>query len=156
MKVFLIFVVLYTINTSWASDSITKMETDYCTNYKEGTRSQPDLWKHCCLIHDMHFWAGGNKQNRYDSDVELKSCIEETGSPYVARLMYMAVRAGSYSPIKYSNKKWNHGWKDRSSYQSLSVEDIETIESELFTNNYDYVSPEIKNHFINKLRSRLE
>lgn len=156
MKVFLIFAVLYTINTACASNSIEKMETDYCTNYKEGTRTQPDLWKHCCLIHDMHFWAGGNKQNRYDSDVELKSCIEETGSPYVARLMFLAVRAGSYSPIKYSNKKWNHGWSGRPAFQSLSAEDISLIENELFSEKYDFISLDIKTHFINKLRSRLE
>lgn len=156
MKTFLIFVVLYTINTGWASNSLSSFETDYCTNYKEGTKTQPELWKHCCLIHDMHFWAGGNKQNRYDSDVELKSCIEETGSPYVARLMYMAVRAGSYSPIKYSNKKWNHGWKGRATFESLTNEDIDQLEMELTTGNYDYISVDIKNNFINTLRSRLE
>lgn len=156
MKVFLIFGLMFIFNSVWASDSILPLETDYCTNYKEGTRSQPDLWKHCCLIHDMHFWAGGNKQNRYDSDVELRSCIEETGSANVARLMYFAVRAGSYSPIKYSNKKWNHGWKGRPTFKSLSSEDIEVIENELFSASYDFISVDIKNHFINKLRSRLE
>ena len=156
MKMFLIFSFFFVIHASWAADILTPMQTDYCTNYKEGTRTQPDLWKHCCLIHDMHFWAGGNKQNRYDSDVELKSCIEETGSPYVARLMYMAVRAGSYSPIKYSNKKWNHGWKERPTYKSLTNEDIDQIESELSNDKYDYVSSELKIHFINTLRSRLE
>ncbi len=156
MKALLTIVFLFVFTTVWAGNTVTFFQTDYCTNYKEGTRSQPDLWKHCCLIHDMHFWAGGNKQNRYDSDVELKSCIEETGSPYVARLMYMAVRAGSYSPIKYSNKKWNHGWKGRPAFQSLTTEDIDQVESELTTSNYDYISVDLKNHFINKLRSRLE
>ncbi len=156
MKVFLTIALMLVFNTVWGAQTVTSFETDYCTNYKEGTRSEPDLWKHCCLIHDMHFWAGGNKQNRYDSDIELKSCIEETGSPYVARLMYIAVRAGSYSPIKYSNKKWNHGWKERPTFKSLSVEDIEVINNELFSANYDYISVDLKNHFINKLRSRLD
>lgn len=156
MKTFLTILLMFTLNTAWAGNSLSSFETDFCTNYKEGTRSQPDLWKHCCLVHDMHFWAGGNKQNRYDSDVELKSCIEETGSPYVARLMYLAVRAGSYSPIKYSNKKWNHGWKGRPTFITLTHEDIDQVETELATGAYDYISPEIKIQFINTLRSRLE
>lgn len=130
-------------------------ETDYCTNYSEGTRSNPDLWKHCCLIHDLYFWAGGTKQDRYNADIGLKRCVEETGAYYRARLIYYAVRAGSYSPIKFPDKKWNNGWKDRPDFQSLSREDIDNIEIEL-SSGYDFISHEIKDDFIINLRSRLE
>ncbi len=156
MKFLLTIILMCMVNSVWATTPISSFETDFCTNYREGTSSQPELWKHCCLIHDMHFWAGGNKQNRYDSDVDLKSCIEETGSPYIARLMYLAVRAGSYSPIKYSNKKWNHGWKGRPTFQTLNTDDIDTIEAKLFNGNYETISVEIRNQFLTTLRSRLE
>jgi hypothetical protein len=106
-------------------------------------------------VHDLYFWAGGNKQDRFKADVELKQCIEKTGAMVHARAMYLAVRAGSYSPFKYSNKKWNNGWKDRGPFQTLSSEDIERVESELFS-GYEYVSNELKFYFINSLRSRLE
>jgi hypothetical protein len=141
MKLFLTFSFMFMFNTVWASKYVSNFETDYCTNYKEGT---------------MHFWAEGNKQNRYDSDVAFKSCIELTGYPHIAPLKYAVVRVGSYSPIKYSNKKWNHGLKGRASYASLTLKDIESIENELSSESYDHILLEIKNHFINTLRSRLD
>ena len=157
MKIGLIIALLFANFSSFANDSqLSSFETDYCTNYPEGTKEKPDLWKHCCLIHDMYFWAGGNKQNRYDADLELRTCIEQTGEMKIARLMYMAVRAGSYSPIKYPKRKWNNGWSERANYISLSKEDVDAVQKEISEGNYDYITPEIKTYFINQLRSRLE
>lgn len=153
--VLIIGLLLINFSQSFAGSLLSKFETDYCTNYPEGPSSRPDQWKHCCLIHDMHFWAGGNKQDRYDSDIELRLCIEETGAYNQARIMYYAVRAGSYSPIKYPKRKWNNGWSNRPTFQSLTTEDIDTIESELST-GYEFITPEIKTDFINTLRSRLD
>lgn len=129
--------------------------TDYCTNFPEGTRQSPSLWKHCCLTHDMYFWAGGNKTDRNNADQELKVCIEETGERRIAELMYRAVRAGSYSPIKYPKMKWNNGWEKREEFQTLSISDIDQIEEEL-SHGYEYISSELKQYFIQSLRSRLE
>lgn len=151
---FLIFFLLFLTNFSFANTSqIAPFETDYCTNYPEGPKEKPDQWKHCCLVHDMYFWAGGNKQNRYDADLELKSCIEATGALHQAKIMYYAVRIGSYSPIKYSKKKWNNGWSKRASFQTLSLEDIQSIEKELLS-GYDFINIQMKQHFIQKLKSR--
>ena len=156
MKLSLILLVLTFFSVSLASASQLKpFKTDYCTNYPEGRRSEPDLWKHCCLIHDMNFWAGGSKQDRYNSDWDLRRCVEETGAYHQARLIYYAVRAGSYSPIKYPDKKWNNGWRERPDFQALTHGDIEAIENEL-SSGYDFISTEIKELFITNLRSRLD
>jgi len=146
---------LINLSSFAGTSQLSSFETDYCTNYPEGTKEKPDLWKHCCLIHDMYFWAGGNKQNRYDADLELRTCIEQTGEMKTARLMYLAVRAGSYSPIKYPKRKWNNGWSERATYISLSKEDVDSVQKEI-SESYDFISPEIKAYFINQLRSRLE
>jgi hypothetical protein len=151
---FLIMFVFYFIGTVGAQTSnLNSFETDYCTNYPEGPKDRPDQWKHCCLVHDMYFWAGGNKQNRNAADLELKSCIEATGAIHQAKIMYYAVRIGSYSPIKYSKKKWNNGWSGRGNFQTLSLEDINALEQELST-GYDYINTQMKQHFIQKLKSR--
>lgn len=156
MKSALIIAFLLVSFSSFASEEkISKFETDYCTNYPEGTKENPDQWKHCCLIHDMFFWAGGNKQNRYDADLDLRSCIEKTGAVKQARIMYYAVRAGSHSPIKYPKYKWNNGWSERPTFQTLTSEDISQINAEI-QSGYDFITPEIKTYFINQLRSRLE
>jgi hypothetical protein len=55
MKSFLLIAFLFTATSVWASDSIEAFATDYCTNYREGTREKPEQWKHCCLVRDMLF-----------------------------------------------------------------------------------------------------
>jgi hypothetical protein len=87
--------------------------------------------------------------------VKLKKCIADTGALNMARIMYFGVRLGSYSPIKYPQKKWNHGWKNRPEFQSLTIDDIISIESEL-ARGYDFISYENKESFIEQLRSRLD
>lgn len=156
MKVLLIvsILTLYLISFANAS-SLSSFATDYCTNYPEGTRRDPEQWKDCCLMHDMYFWAGGSKQDRYNSDQELRRCVEETGAYNRARLIYYAVRAGSYSPVKYPDKKWNNGWRERPDFQSLTSEDMDVIENEL-SSGYDFISFEIKEKFMMNLRSRLD
>jgi hypothetical protein len=151
---FFIIQLLFLVGTLSAQTSnLNSFETDYCTNYPEGPKDRPDQWKHCCLTHDMYFWAGGNKQNRNAADLELKSCIEATGAIHQAKIMYYAVRFGSYSPIKYSKKKWNNGWNGRGKFQTLTSEDVDVIEKELST-SYEYINTQLKQNFIQKLKSR--
>ena len=153
MSFFIFSVFLFIGNVTAQSSVLNTFVTDYCTNYPEGPKDRPDQWKHCCLVHDMYFWAGGNKQNRNQADLELKSCIEATGAIHKAKIMYYAVRIGSYSPIKYPKKKWNNGWSGRGNFQTLTSEDINAIEKELST-GYDYIETQMKQHFIQKLKSR--
>ena len=150
----LIVVSLLSLNSVIANDvRLNSFSTDFCTNYAEGTKEEPDLWKHCCLMHDLYFWAGGTKDDRLDADRELKTCIEATGASQIARLVYLAVRAGSYSPIKYPDKKWNNGWVDRKEFDPLSSEELEMIENEIHS-GYENITFEQKHHFILQLRSR--
>jgi hypothetical protein len=155
MKFLFILSLFIFVSPSARASVLAPFETDYCTNYPEGTPKHPDLWKDCCLVHDMTFWAGGTKQNRLDADHALRSCIENVGAPEQARIMYFAVRAGSYSPIKYPKGKWNNGWDDRGDFQALTPEDIKLIKTEL-SSGHSYISEDIKNSFINLLHSRLD
>lgn len=155
MKIIFALLLIFSLSHSAFAESpvLNSFETDYCTNYAEGTFEEPDLWKHCCLIHDMFFWAGGSKKDRDLADLDLKKCIEATGADHQARLIYLAVRAGSYSPIKYPKKMWNNGWNDHRSPRPLSQDDIILIEQEIL-NGHDYIRAEIKDYFLNTLKSR--
>jgi hypothetical protein len=155
MKVMLFLTLLLPTSLLLAQENLSAFETDFCTNYPEGPKDNPNQWKHCCLTHDMFFWAGGTRRDRDKADLELKSCIQKTGAEYQAQLMYLAVRAGSYSPVKYPKRQWNNGWQNRSSHQALTFEDIHLIENEL-GNGYEFISEEMKNKFINSLLIRLE
>lgn len=134
-------------------EALTAFSTDYCTNYPEGTREEPELWKVCCLEHDMYFWAGGTRADRDRADLGLRSCVEKRAGTSQANLMYYAIRAGSLSPIKYPDKKWNNGWRERPDYQKLSEEDIDRIEAEILS-GYPYIPVSLKDSFILNLRQR--
>jgi hypothetical protein len=149
------FILLVLMFISAEARAVVPFETDYCTNYPEGTRSQPELWKHCCLIHDLFFWSGGSKSDRDEADLDLKSCITDAGAPEQAIIMYLAVRAGSYSPVKYPKGKWGNGWPDREQYLSLSEQETKLIESEI-NSGYSAISQEIKDYLTHHLNSRLD
>ncbi len=151
---FILFILFLTSNHVFA-ESLTRFQTDYCTNYPEGTPSQPNLWKNCCLMHDLFFWAGGTKNEREETDHGLFNCVLNTGSPVNARIIYYGVRFGSMSPIKYPDKKWNNGWRSRPDFQALTMKDVEKIESEIQT-GYDFISPVSKKEFIQHLYRRFK
>lgn len=155
MRLFLIFTLCLAFSQKLLASELKPFATDYCTNFPEGTKDNPEQWKHCCLNHDLYMWAGGTEPERDEADLSLKECVAETGAQHIATLMYFAVRAGSHSPIKFPDKKWNNGWTDRPDYQSLTSDDIDLIEFEIYS-THEEISPEIKEHFINQLRSRLE
>jgi hypothetical protein len=156
MRVVLIILLLFGQGPAWSTQpELKEFKSDYCTNFPEGTREFPHQWKHCCLIHDLYFWAGGDKGDRKQADLELKSCITQSGSPYIARLMYLAVRAGSYSPVKYPDRKWGNGWHQRPALNKLTSEEIDLLDDEIHSGYEDY-SLEHRIYFIHQLRSRLD
>lgn len=128
MKLFFLSLIISFIigPLSYASD-INPFTTDSCTMWSEGTNSKPDQWKHCCVEHDLFFWAGGTFKEREMADMDLKKCIEATGAKTQARLMYWGVVLGKYSPIKFSNRKWGNAWPWWKNYQKLNRDQIDLI-----------------------------
>jgi hypothetical protein len=104
--------------------------TDGCTDWVNGTKTQPNLWLHCCVEHDLHFWAGGTKEMRDTADLRLRDCVSETGAKTEAIIMYWGVRLGSISPIKYSSMAWGNAWI-KTGYETLSPAQVEAIEADL-------------------------
>lgn len=149
------FLFLFFPITLLAQGSLRAFTTDYCTNFPEGTITHPDLWKDCCLEHDLFFWAGGSREDRNQADLDLKFCVSQSGAPHIAKIMYWGIRLGYYSPIKYEDKKWGNGWKGRESLKALSLEEIDAVDDEI-NHAYLEIPREIKNKFIQKLFSRLD
>ena len=152
-KLILVFLALL-LNNAWALEP-KPFTTDYCTAYPEGTREKPDLWKHCCLLHDLFFWAGGSLTERNDADLTLKYCVAETGELKQAELIYWAVRMGGQSPVHIPSKKWGNGWPLRPPYSSLNKEEVQAIENELLK-DYPFITPTLKAQFLMSLWSRME
>jgi hypothetical protein len=105
--------------------------SDGCTGFWDGTPKHPLLWQHCCIAHDLFFWAGGVESARDAADFQLRQCVEETGSPLIAALMYFMVRTGSHSPWKINGMQWGNAWSDELIYRPLSQAEIESITAEM-------------------------
>lgn len=92
--------------------------TDYCSEWPEGKKENPDQWAGCCFTHDLHYWLGGTSEERERSDVELKECVKLSGSSLAGFLMYIGVRLGGKpGDAAYS---WGYGWTQSRDYTSLN------------------------------------
>ena len=85
-------------------------KSDGCSLFIDGTFKDRELWKGCCVEHDMAYWKGGTVEERKAADLKFRECIEKrTGDKALALLMYEAVRTGGgpHLPTWY---RWGYGW----------------------------------------------
>ena len=105
--------------------------SDGCSLFIDGTFANPELWKECCLLHDMAYWRGGTEEERKQADLAFKACVEKkTGDPVLASLMYEAVRVGGapHFPTWY---RWGYGWPVGRGYKALTAEEEKLADQKL-------------------------
>ncbi len=94
--------------------------TDYCSEWPDGKKQDPEQWAHCCFTHDLHYWIGGTNQERKSSDKDLKECVKMSGSSLSGFLMYIGVRfGGGPGDASYS---WGYGWSQSRNYSPVNKE----------------------------------
>jgi hypothetical protein len=66
-------------------------------------------WVGCCVEHDAVYWCGGPSEGRSQADRRLEQCVADLGHPFLARLMFLGVRAGgaAWMPLPW---RWGFGW----------------------------------------------
>lgn len=95
--------------------------TDYCSEWPDGKKENPEQWADCCFTHDLHYWLGGTKEERKQSDLALKECVKFSGSTMAGFLMYIGVRLGGEpGDASYS---WGYGWTQSRGYSPLTNEE---------------------------------
>jgi hypothetical protein len=95
-------------------------QSDGCSNFADGTKNNPNLWNHCCVVHDQKYWAGGSYQERLQADRDLGKCVASTGNVETAKLMYVGVRLGG-SPFYNTQFRWGFGWNKLRGYTQLTL-----------------------------------
>ena len=69
--------------------------SDGCSMFVDGTFENPELWKECCLKHNIAYWKGGTREEREAADLAFRNCVKKkTGNVKFAEIMYQAVRTG--------------------------------------------------------------
>ncbi len=102
-----------------SSQTIRPFTTDGCSSFPDGTLSQRELWKHCCLEHDKAYWRGGTRDERRDADRQLGQCVAEAKDAALGFLMSKGVRVGG-SPWWPTRFRWAYGWPYGRGYRQLS------------------------------------
>ncbi len=87
-------------------------ETDGCSgNMSRIWRlvfGHPPPWEAHCIEHDMYYWRGGDSKARRQADLRLAAGVVQAGHPFMAMLMYYAVRIGGHPslPLPW---RWAYG-----------------------------------------------
>jgi len=105
--------------------------SDGCSLFVDGTFEDPELWKECCLKHDIAYWQGGTKEERAAADIAFRECVQKkTGNAELAEVMYQAVRQGGepYYPTWY---RWGYGWPIGRGYRALTVAEKDLVKIKL-------------------------
>ena len=135
---YLLFILTAGLATVKAADlELHPFVTDGCTMFVDGTKREPNLWRHCCVEHDIRYWFGGDQKDIDQADFQLKSCVNKVAGKTWAELIYFGVRAGHINPIKFSYH-WGWGWTEkRTSRQPLSEEEKDYAIEEVRRLPYD-------------------
>ena len=96
-----------------------KFSSDGCSLSPNGTPNNPTAWLHCCVQHDLAYWAGGTEDDRRHADEDLKACIAESGYPNYALAAFEAVRYGG-EPKYPTCYRWGYGWNFNRRYEKLN------------------------------------
>ncbi len=154
-RFFLAVLILLVSVGSEAATGLSPFTSDLCTGFPEGTRRRPDLWKHCCIEHDLYFWVGGCRAARREADRRIRECIRDAGAPGVAWIMYAGIKLGGLSPIKIKKGRWGNGWQDgRGAYRPLNDADLPFIEESLRENPPAGLEPAVISRFLQSLRTQ--
>lgn len=124
------FLFAFSLSATVKSNSLKPFETDGCTMFIDGPRTQPSLWRQCCVEHDLRYWFGGNQYDMDKTDLRLKSCVNDIAGPTWAELIYLGVRTGHKSPIK-NKTQWGWGWNLKRPNSSLNTEESRYIIEEV-------------------------
>ena len=157
MRILLLAAGLFCAATASAAE-LRPFKTDGCTGYADGTRKKPGLWKHCCVEHDLGFWAGGDSRERRLTDERLRDCIAATGEKLQAEIIYLGVRLGSYSPMKIRGMQWGNAWSPWATRkEKLLSGEIDSLEDEILREIYDPIlGLDQRRDFIDRLRARVD
>lgn len=111
---FLLFVqALFSPEAKASNIELKEFYTDGCTLFIDHyPKHKEKSWRHCCVIHDLRYWYGGTTDQKNAADLDLKLCVENAYSKFLADLMYRGIKVGQISPIKHKTQ-WGWGWVEK-------------------------------------------
>lgn len=78
-------------------------KTDGCTF------STDAFGKNCCVLHDVKYWIGGTRADRWRADADLYECTRQNSELYAA-IQWLGVRIFAGPSVPLMNARWGYGW----------------------------------------------
>ena len=122
---FLVLIFLLSCSFSKSKENhLASFTTDGCSMYPNGT------WLHCCLAHDLSYWAGGTVDEKNEVDHELAQCLAKNGSTLNTKVMTGGVQigGGANNVLPWA---WGYGWKKNLGYASLNSHELKEVETQM-------------------------
>ena len=134
-SLFLILIfVLSSCSTLNQETHLRPFKTDGCSLYPDGS------WLHCCIAHDLAYWAGGDHAEKDLADQELGLCVEKATTKRNAEVMMNGVKFGG-GPNNLFPWAWGYGWTKNLGYKKLSpYQSLEVL------NRADTIVPEVREY----------
>ena len=109
------------------TNEIEKFSSDGCSSFPDSFGKYN--WQHCCLAHDIAYWAGGPKDLRKVSDDELKQCVSDFVDPALGITMKLGVRVGGgqLTGLNTAPWRWGYGWNYIIGYDNLNAEQAQSV-----------------------------
>jgi len=104
-----VFLIVLFIAHAGHANELKPFATDGCSLWIDGTMERPNLWRHCCVAHDLDYWQGGSEEQRKQSDERIQACVNEAQGSGMADYIYKNVRWGG-SPYWMNYYRWGYGW----------------------------------------------
>lgn len=83
----------------------------------------------CCVHHDLAYWAGGSREDKYRADGRFYQCLLKTEGKKVAETYAGAVAL-------YGDPYWGTDWLGRPRFKKLTKEEKAILEEETPLNPY--------------------
>jgi hypothetical protein len=118
-----------------ASSVLHPFTSDGCSTWPDGwPGGDDDQWRHCCVLHDLRYYAGGTRSERFAADNELRRCVGKSGQTLADKIMAVVIQTGvavGGEPGLPTTWRWGYGWKYDRGYAPLTPEERALADSML-------------------------
>lgn len=105
--------------------------SDGCSSFPDGIPLiYENLWRHCCISHDVAYWAGGTANERKTADLALRDCVDSATNPVLAEAMLAGIRIGGHPALPFS-WRWGYGWVLPRGFRELNEAEREQMQLEI-------------------------
>ncbi|MNL63860.1 hypothetical protein D3C87_1880280 [compost metagenome] len=87
------------------------------------------------MEHDVAYWRGGTREEKYVADQQLKQCIKEKSNSLVAEIYYRGVRMGGLESLPTAFH-WGYGWTKRRNYRPISEQEEQMVDEKISQINW--------------------